>query len=261
MFERIREFIAAQPIESNAPGSTPTDMEVLAAEIEREGEFFVPRRGLNFRTYLPEMDYGGIHHLARYEWASRVLTREMPRKLIDVACGAGYGSFMLARTLPETSVTGCDYDPRSKIIAEVRYNSPNLQYLTGNMVTWKHQKSDESLGRFNVIVSFDTIEHLLHREIALLNIVRNLEDDGMLLFSTPCSQDYDLLNPAWDHHKIEYSHRTLLEFLRYFFRSVSAVGDPDFIEARFWADEVNKDQVVYPTIGNPLICRGPIRHS
>ena len=63
-------------------------------------EFFVPRRGLDLAPYIAHRDVQGIHHLSRYHWATRVLEEVAPRRVLDVACGAGYGSFLLADTLP-----------------------------------------------------------------------------------------------------------------------------------------------------------------
>lgn len=93
----------------------------------------------------------------------------------------------------------------------------------------------------------------------MLSIVRSLAEDGVFLFSIPCAHEADMLNPGWEHHNIEYSYRTLVPLLKYFFRSVAMAGDPDFIAGTFWTDVINRDFLRYPTIGNPLICRGPIR--
>lgn len=229
--------------------------------VEDTPEFYVPAQGLDLQPYLRDGDIAGIHHLGRYYWACQVLAHLRPATVLDVACGAGYGTHMLAEALPASAVTGCDYDPRSKVHADAHYRRDNLRYVAGNMVTWQYRETGEPMGRYDGIVSFDTIEHLLHREVAILSIVRNLADDGVFLFSTPCAHEADVLNPGWEHHKIEYSYRTLVPLLKYFFRSVAMAGDPDFIAGAFWTGVINRDVLRYPTIGNPLICRGPIRHG
>ena len=225
---------------------------------QTEVEFYVPARGTDFKKYLLDDDIIGLHHLSRYEWAVRVLRDRKPRCIIDVACGAGYGSHMLADNIPCASVSGCDYDPRSAIFARDHYQANNLNFVTGDIVTWC-DSDGVSLGKFDAIVTFDTIEHVEHREIALLSLCRNLADDGAMLFSTPSAHRQNLLKPSWEHHKIEYCAQDLSDLMRRFFRVVLSPADSDFPHRAFWSDEVNGASQRYPNIANPLFCQGPIR--
>ena len=222
-------------------------------------EFFVPRRGLDLAPYIAHRDMQGIHHLSRYHWATRVLDPIAPRRVLDVACGAGYGSFLLADTMPGVEVRGVDYDARAIDYARKAYRAPGLSYERGNLVTWcSEEGAGASLGRFDAILSFDTIEHLLHREIALLRIVEHLEEGGCLLFSTPCGAE-NKLNPGWEHHKIEYSFSDLRKLLSRFFRTVAVPEDGTLPALDFWQDEVNAKEQLYVTLSNPVFCADPIR--
>lgn len=107
-----------------------------------------------------------------------------------------------------------DYDERAIEYARANYHGDNLHYVVGDMTTWRSE--GQPMPRCDVIVSFDTIEHLLHREIALMRIADNLADDGWLLFSTPCGHNESRLNPGWEHHKLEYSHSDLFAILSRF---------------------------------------------
>ncbi len=116
-----------------------------------------------------------------------------------------------------------------------------------------------SIGQCDVIVSFDTLEHLLHREIALMRMADNLSDDGWLLFSTPCGRDETKLYPSWEHHKVEYSHTDLFYFLSRFFKLIIQPQDDTFPAKHFWSETINATSTLYLNRMNPVICVSPIR--
>jgi len=219
-------------------------------------EFFVPDIKLKLKNYIQTENIQAIHHLGRYEWAVRVIENIPHKKILDIACGSGFGSHMIASHFSSSDVIGVDYDQRAVDMAKNRYDLTNLKYAKGNIVTWKFE--DGCLGKFDVIVSFDTIEHLLHREIALKNIVNNLSDSGLLLISTPCGHSESLLNPGWEHHKIEYSNSDLYDLLKRYFKNVYRADDDNLPALDYWKDVINKDRIRYDNRMNPLVCSGPI---
>jgi SAM-dependent methyltransferase len=219
-------------------------------------EFFTPTLGLELEPYLAREMKQGIHHLGRYHWARKVLAQREPKRILDIACGSGYGSFLLATALPEAVVVGADYDVRAIDLARATYAADNLQYLTADITRWT--TDEKALGEFDVVVSFDTIEHLLHREVALLRICENLSDDGCLFLSTPCGHSVTRLNPAWEHHKVEYSGADLYQLLRRFFVRVLHPEEAGFPCGEFWAS-MNGDKLRYLNRMNPLLCCNPIR--
>jgi hypothetical protein len=105
-------------------------------------------------------------------------------------------------------------------------------------------------------VSFDTLEHLLFRELALTNVAEHLSPDGAFLFSTPTRTE-NLLNPGWEHHKIEYSHRSLYNLMRRYFSRV-AIPETGLPAVDFWKDVVNRDGHEYLLRCNPIYCEGPV---
>lgn len=217
-------------------------------------EFFTPEHGLDVTYYIQSNNKQGIHHIGRYQWASNVL---QGNRILDVACGAGYGTKMLADKYPMKEFIGVDYDARAIEYAQSRYQAPNLTYAVGNLATWEFQDSS-SFGQVDCVISFDTIEHLLHREIALLRIAENLLPTGMLLLSTPVKST-SILNPGWEHHKIEYSRYDLYSLLRRFFRQVQRTDDNNLPNQVFWDEVINKDQIRYTNKTNPVVCLEPIK--
>jgi len=221
-------------------------------------EHFEPKLGLDLEPYIEREDTQAVHHVGRYHWAERVLKKIGKKNILDIACGSGYGSFLLASQVPECRVTGGDCDELAISKARRLYQRDNLTFLHADMMSWKGLENGKLPGIFDAVVSFDTLEHLLHREIALINIVEHLTEDGILLLSTPIKSSPSL-NPAWEHHKIEYSWKYLGNFLRRFFKSVLSPADEGFPEVDFWHDSINRGRIRYSLKGNPIFCREPIR--
>jgi 2-polyprenyl-3-methyl-5-hydroxy-6-metoxy-1,4-benzoquinol methylase len=220
-------------------------------------EYFEPKYGLNLAPYLERKHLYGIHHLGRYYWARMVLPEYQPKRILDIACGAGYGSYLLATGLPQAHIVGADYDSRAVRRARQTYSAPNLEYRSGDLVTWLSDK--DPLGQYDAVVSFETIEHLPHREIGLMRLTENLSDQGVLLLSTPCGFENSQLDPSNPHHKIEYSYHDLKKLLRRYFRVVLAPEDGTLPGMDFWQNTINRDQAFYRNLGNPLVCIEPIR--
>lgn len=232
-------------------------MHGVQKDLQSTTEFFLPTYGLDVAPYIEADHKQGIHHVGRYQWASSFVASLGAKRIIDVACGSGYGSKMLADAAPDSEVSGIDYDNRAVEYARDHYSAPNLSYHVGDLTTWT--TGEESIGPVDAVVSFDTIEHLLHREIALLRICDNLTDRGALIFSTPCGHRITRLNPGWEHHKIEYSHHDLRALLKRFFKRIIEPGQPEFPNQAFWDGVINRDRVRYLLRFNPIICLEPIR--
>jgi 2-polyprenyl-3-methyl-5-hydroxy-6-metoxy-1,4-benzoquinol methylase len=216
-------------------------------------EHFRPVHGLALEAYIETENISGIHHIGRYTWAIEVLKRRPVKRILDAACGAGYGSFMLASSLPDAMITGVDYDERAVHDARQWYQRTNLQFISGSVTQW-------TLGEYDAIVSFDTIEHVPHREIMMQNIVEHLSPDGCLLLSTPCGRREVELQPDWHFHKIEYSAAALHDFMRRYFKVVHhpAAGDLPGMEV---FEQINHGAERYALKMNPLLCEGPIRYQ
>lgn len=217
-------------------------------------EFFVPVNGLDLSKYIKKNDIAAVHHLIRYQWAISVLKDiNIKDQILDIACGAGYGSYQMALTFPDIRITGCDYDPAAINYAKRNYRSPNLDYKIGNVLEW-----DNTIGlnKYNLIVSFDTIEHIQHREIMMENLVNHLEENGMLLLSTPCGTMTNKLEPEWKFHRIEYSSSSLYDFISRYFDCISRPEDVDFPHLDIF-DQLDGTGINYYLHMNPIICKVP----
>src|SRR5436190_11773126 len=77
---------------------------------------------------VPEENYWFRRHLVVYEW---IRVRVGGLRVIDMACGEGYGSEELSRTA--RSVVGVDADPGAHEHARLRYSRENLSFELGQV--------------------------------------------------------------------------------------------------------------------------------
>ena len=109
------------------------------------------------RVVPKDMDDSVIHvlqeHLARYNFA---LAYCVDKKVLDAACGVGYGSWLLAQVARE--VTGYEKDRETVSYARAHYGA-NSRQVDLNSIYPIHQQY------WDVVVSFETIEHLLRYKV------------------------------------------------------------------------------------------------
>ena len=114
-------------------------------------------------------------HMARYEFACGFVE---DRIVLDAACGTGYGTAMLAMHGAK-EVTGVDRSEEAIAYAREDYHQPGIRFITGDVQNLPY-KSDK-----DIVVSFETIEHLPAPEDFLHCVTTALKPEGVLLISTP----------------------------------------------------------------------------
>jgi SAM-dependent methyltransferase len=122
-----------------------------------------------------------IEHWHRYHFASRWVRG---KRVLDVACGEGYGSALLARDA--LHVTGVDLSPAAIEHARNAYgNLGNAQFVCAQCT--RLPLADASI---DVAVSFETLEHISGQEAFLDELARVLKPDGVLILSCPNKLEY-----------------------------------------------------------------------
>ena len=177
------------------------------------------------RIYPPDLDPASpsdqatLHiHLERYEFAARNLGGE---RVLDRACGCGYGTALLAERHPDKQVTGVDIDPEAIAYAQRHYQLPNLRYVCADA-----ERFDEGQG-FDSIVSLETIEHLPDPVRLVANYARLLTAGGRVIASVPITPTLDG-NP---HHLHDFSRRSFLALFR---RHRLHPGEQELEQIQWW---------------------------
>jgi O-antigen biosynthesis protein len=116
-------------------------------------------------------------HYHRYALAARFAGGA---RILDLACGEGFGSALLAAEAGE--VVGVDIDPRTIEHATAHYPSDNLHFAVGSMIDPELLAGAEP---FDVITCFEALEHVEEQDTLIAVVRRLLAPGGLFLTSTP----------------------------------------------------------------------------
>lgn len=139
-----------------------------------------------------------IMHAASYDFAA---TYCRGGRVLDLGCGSGYGTFRIAGVAE--AVTGVDVAEDAVAFARARYSRPNLSFLPivpGGRLPFP----DDS---FDVVLSFQVIEHVHDVRGYLEEARRVLRPEGVMIIITP-DRKHRLLpgQKPWNRwHLREYS--------------------------------------------------------
>jgi len=145
-------------------------------------------------------------HLVRYQLAAQIAAG---KNILDIACGSGYGSKILAEA-GALKVTGVDRD--AEALEEARKNYSEVDFKVGDA-----ENISETDKSFNLITSFETIEHLNNPEKYLAEIARVLAAEGIFLVSTPNREVFGQKNP---YHLHEFTRTEFEETLKKYFKNI-----------------------------------------
>jgi SAM-dependent methyltransferase len=160
---------------------------------------------------VPEENYWYRRHVAVYEW---IAERCAGLRVVDLACGEGYGSALLARRAAE--VVGVDANPDAFEHARARYRRRNLSFRRGLV-----EDFDQDV---DAVVFLQTIEHIHQPDELLERIVRMapvayISTPNRLTLAPPGAEKSD--NP-W--HLREYDAGQYRELLEPHFSRVEVLG-------------------------------------
>lgn len=124
-----------------------------------------------------------LEHLARYSFSIPYVKG----RTLDIACGAGYGTHMIAKACKKVTqeIVGVDVDPATVAYANSKYNHQFVTYQQGDATD---PQLVQKLGAFTTILSFETIEHVTNDHLFMENLYQMLLPGGMLVLSTPFGQ-------------------------------------------------------------------------
>lgn len=139
--------------------------------------------------------------------------------VLDLGCNCGYGTNILSDSC--RSIIGVDVSPSAIEAARLHYQSPNVSFQLIDGVRLPFD--DHS---FDVITSFQVLEHLVDYEIYFTEIIRVLKPSGLLLLTTPNAEIRVLPGTKpWNRfHVHEFRGDELDEIIRMYFPFTQVLG-------------------------------------
>jgi SAM-dependent methyltransferase len=143
--------------------------------VQRDQPPGVPPLQLTGERTLPDVpaeNYWYRRHLVVYEWIAQ---RVHGRRVVDLACGEGYGAAVLGRTA--ASVVGVDANPDAFEHARLKYTSERVRFERDMVETWT--------GNVDCVVFLQTIEHVQDPDAVMQRLRDLVGSDGVVYVSTP----------------------------------------------------------------------------
>ncbi len=141
-------------------------------------------------------------HLERYHFAGQHL---LPGYTGDLACGTGYGSYLLAHEYADkvTGLESADLDNDSIAYAQKRYAHPTIHFRTANLLELVPAQT------FQNIVSLETMEHLPDPEAFVKHICSFQNTGGRFIASVPVTPSMDA-NP---YHLQDFTQKSFIALM------------------------------------------------
>jgi len=151
-------------------------------------------------------------HIQRYRFA---IPYVRGKRVLDAGCGIGYGSKLLADAGP-VAVLGVDISRDAIDIAEKQFGHDRLDFVCDDCQTLARVQ-----GPFDVVVSFEALEHFEDGQSFVSRVAQLLAPGGVFLVSTP-NKDFSLRNNPY--HLREYTPSELRALLQPSFSHVTMLG-------------------------------------
>jgi 2-polyprenyl-3-methyl-5-hydroxy-6-metoxy-1,4-benzoquinol methylase len=144
--------------------------------LKNTGERIIPE-------YMKPTNIMLLEHIARYHFSIPYAKG----RVLDIACGVGYGTQLTARAIKgsSTEIVGMDVDVDTITYAKGHYYHPLINYRVGDAID---PELPNKIGQFDTIISFETLEHVSNEAQFLGNIFRMLKPGGIVVLSTPFGQ-------------------------------------------------------------------------
>lgn len=121
---------------------------------------------------VPAENYWYQRHVVVYDWVAERVTG---KRVIDMACGEGYGAAILAGQA--SSVIGIDANPEAYEHARLKYRAPNLRF--------ERELIEEFAEPADVVVFLQTVEHVREPGKLLRHFASLVPSAGEVIVSTP----------------------------------------------------------------------------
>ena len=166
-------------------------------------------------------------HIVRYLFATRFVRG---KRVLDVASGVGYGADLL-KSAGAAEVVALDRSAEAVKYGRKHHSKSRPDYVVGDVESLPVRST-----QFDVVVSFETIEHVPDYQRFLAEVKRALRQDGLCIVSTPNKSVYVEGNPF---HTKEFTFAEFEQALAGYFRYVETFSQDDWIaSAVFFPEEM-----------------------
>jgi SAM-dependent methyltransferase len=144
------------------------------------------------------------------------------KRVLEFGCGSGLNCAFLQTTPGIAQIVG--FDVSSETVALAQEQHPEIKVFRGDGCDEELQISRES---WDVILSFEVLEHVLKPSAFLANIRRHLAPDGIAFITTPNREVFSLghePSPVNREHTKEFSLEEFMDLVRPFFSDVEIWG-------------------------------------
>jgi SAM-dependent methyltransferase len=164
---------------------------------------------------VPDADSAGVValHLKRYDFARGYCEGA---DVLDAGCGVGYGSAYLADVAAR--VVGVDVSGEAIAYANERYGGPRTSFCEMDVTALEFEDAS-----FDVVCSFETLEHVREPRAAVREAARVLRPEGVYVVSTP-RVERTCASPENPFHEVEYTPEDFAALLGESFGSVELYG-------------------------------------
>jgi 2-polyprenyl-3-methyl-5-hydroxy-6-metoxy-1,4-benzoquinol methylase len=153
-------------------------------------------------------------HLATYQFAIPYVKN---KKILEFGCGTGYGSNFLSNYCLD--IKAVDISESAIEYAKNKYQNKNLSYNKIDDIEQEPLGFED--GTFDVVISFQVIEHIKNDKNYLSELSRVLKKGGVLILATP-DKKYRLFpfQKPWNQFHIrEYSMLALKDIVSKYFEN------------------------------------------
>ena len=121
------------------------------------------------------------NHIMRYQFAAEIIasSKRRPKSILDIACGAGYGTAFLAEKFHDIRIDGRDIDHDAIALATKLYSTERCKFSVEDL------RDYEGAEKFDLVISFETLEHIDFPEVYFSSIYERLENGGTFILSVP----------------------------------------------------------------------------
>jgi 2-polyprenyl-3-methyl-5-hydroxy-6-metoxy-1,4-benzoquinol methylase len=151
----------------------------------------------------------GIPENHRLRYAEAFPYIKQADRILDIACGVGYGSAMMSDQNPKAQIVSVDISSDAIEFAKVHFSRQNIEYICGDI------ESIKSHDYFDAVTCFETIEHIENDVIFLEKISKKIKKGGILFLSTP-NEDVIPVTQGSHFHYRHYNHENLVQMIRHF---------------------------------------------